>query len=288
MNRCILTTLLTILFIVEISAQEQNVITFQVGEATISLLSEGQSNSSTNNLIGATPEILKKYAPDGNCPSACNAFLVQINGKKILIDTGFGRNLFKNIESLGLNVEQIDAVILTHMHRDHIGGLLRDEKAAFPKAELCVAQSEYDYWTEDERKNSVGTIFEAYGKKLKLFTPASSPENQNVNIHGLKPLAAFGHTPGHTAFLIESGDARLLVWGDLTHAMAVQMPHPEVAITYDVNPEQAIASRKKILEYVSKNKIPVAGMHIAYPAVGDVKSLNGRYEFTPFCTCLGI
>ena len=288
MNRCVLSTLMMLSVLVEISAQEQNVITFPVGDATISLLSEGQSNSATDKLIGATADILQKYAPEGSVPSACNAFLVQINGKKILIDTGFGRNLFKNIESLGFSVEQIDAVLLTHMHGDHIGGLLRDGKAAFPNAELAVAQAEYDYWMADERSQSVSKIFEAYKGKLKLFTPAVSPETAAATLHGLKPVAAFGHTPGHTAFLLESSDARLLVWGDLTHAMAVQMPHPEVAVVYDVNPEQAIASRKQILEYVSKNKIPIAGMHIAYPAVGDVKTSAQGYEFTLFCTCLGI
>jgi glyoxylase-like metal-dependent hydrolase (beta-lactamase superfamily II) len=95
-------------------------------------------------------------------------------------------------------------------------------------------------------------------------------------------LATYGHTPGHTSFLIESKESKLLIWGDLTHAMAIQMPYPQVAVTYDVNPEGAVQSRKAVLTYVSENHIPVAGMHIAYPAIGEIKSISdGGYQFLP-------
>jgi glyoxylase-like metal-dependent hydrolase (beta-lactamase superfamily II) len=114
---------------------------------------------------------------------------------------------------------------------------------------------------------------------LKLF-----PEGIAV-----RPIAAYGHTPGHTLYLLSSGGERLLIWGDLTHAMAVQMPFPQVAVTYDVDSEQAVASRKTVLEFVVKNKIPVAGMHIAYPGMGVVSANSAKnppensvYRFTPF------
>ncbi|MDR0560801.1 MAG: MBL fold metallo-hydrolase [Prevotellaceae bacterium] len=273
----------------KLSAQnETDVMTFPVGDAEISVLSEGQQKNSQSILIGATPEMLQKYMPDGSCPAAVNAFLVRKDGKNILIDAGFGRNLHKNIESLKLSAEKIDAILITHMHGDHVGGLLKDGKPAFSNAALYIAQPEYEYWTSGERKNSVAAIIDGYKNRLKLFTPASNPETATETVAGLKAIAAYGHTPGHTAYLLESAESKLLICGDLTHAMAVQAPHPEVAVTYDVDPKKAVEIRKKIFEYVSKNKIPIAGMHTAFPGIGDIKpDRNGGYEFTLFCTCLG-
>lgn len=293
---------ITVLFAGKSGAQEtEKVISFQAGDAIISVLSEGQQKNNTANLIGATPGILEKYVPDGTYPSAINAFLIRLDDKAILIDAGFGRNLFDNIRSLKTPAEKVDIVLLTHMHGDHIGGLMKDGKTTFPNAQVYLPQPEYDYWTSDVEMNKMPenrrgsflqarSVIAAYKDKLHLFVPSETEavgEAKEI-VPGIKAIAAYGHTPGHTGYLLESAGYRLLVWGDLTHAMAIQMPHPEVAITYDVDPEQAIAYRKKVLDYVAKNKIPVAGMHIAFPSVGDVKTSGKGYSFTPFCDCLGI
>ena len=91
-------------------------------------------------------------------------------------------------------------------------------------------------------------------------------------------MAAYGHTPGHTVFIVDN----LMIWGDLTHAMAIQMPYPRVAISYDTDPVMAVNSRLRILEYVIKNKMTVAGMHIPYPSIGKVSSIGAeKYLFTP-------
>jgi glyoxylase-like metal-dependent hydrolase (beta-lactamase superfamily II) len=102
-------------------------------------------------------------------------------------------------------------------------------------------------------------------------------------IPGVKVVAVYGHTPGHTAFLFESDNEKLFVWGDLTHAMKIQMPCPEVAVTYNVDPALATQSRKEALEYVSRHQIPVAGMHIAFPGMGEVSPGQGNgYQFRSF------
>jgi glyoxylase-like metal-dependent hydrolase (beta-lactamase superfamily II) len=109
---------------------------------------------------------------------------------------------------------------------------------------------------------------------------------------GIRAVAAFGHTPGHTLYMLETNQIslitgrdeifRLLIWGDLTHAMAIQMPFPQVAVTFDVDNEKAVAARKKVLEFVAKNNITVAGIHNAYPGIGYLKELpNGGYQYTP-------
>jgi len=263
-----------------LSAQEnKNSYTTKFGEYKLILLSEGQQQGNTGILLKATPEMLKEYAPDGKFPNATNTFLLQTGNKNILFDTGFGKLLFDHLKALGLTANDIDEVLLTHMHGDHIGGLLIDGKAAFPNAKLYIAQLEYEYWSD---KENIQAILKAYEGKVELFEPN---ELNNITISvlpGIKAIAAYGHTPGHAVFEIGSGKDKLLIWGDLTHAMAVQMPHPEIAVTYDTNPEQAIRSRLAILDYVSKNKIPIAGMHIAYPAMGNItaNTQNG-YEFIP-------
>jgi glyoxylase-like metal-dependent hydrolase (beta-lactamase superfamily II) len=275
--------IVTVMSICKSTAQEtEKVALFKIGDALVSVLSEGQQNNNTANLIGVTSEMLKKYVPDGTYPAAVNAFLVRANDKTILIDAGFGRHLFDNLKSLDTSAEKVDIILLTHMHGDHIGGLIKDGKVTFPNAELYLPQPEHDYWMSNaERGRQAQSVIAAYKDKLHLFVPSETATEAKEIIHGIKAIAAYGHTPGHTGYLFEFAGSRIFIWGDLTHAMAVQMPHPEVAITYDVNPEQAVASRKALLDYVAKNKIPIAGMHIAFPSIGTVKTDGKGYIFNP-------
>jgi glyoxylase-like metal-dependent hydrolase (beta-lactamase superfamily II) len=231
--------------------------------------------------------MLQKYLPDRTFQSEVNAFLIRTPDKNILIDAGLGRNLLDNLQSLDVSPGQINIILLTHMHGDHIGGLLRDGKPVFPNAEMYLSQPEYDHWSKSENKQALN-VLSAYKNKLKLFIPEELGSKKANLFAGFQGIADYGHTPGHTAYLIESGSARLLIWGDLAHVMAVQMPHPEIAVTYDSNPKQAIEYRRKILKYVVKNNIPVAGMHIVSPAIGDVIAEGTGYEFTPYCTCMGL
>jgi glyoxylase-like metal-dependent hydrolase (beta-lactamase superfamily II) len=273
------------LFFLNASAQEtKTVITFQAGKFTVSVLSEGGGLGNSALLKGATPEQLQKYLPDGTFTLETQVFLVRTPDKNIMIDAGHGKNLFKNLQTLGLDESKIQVILLTHLHGDHIGGMLRDGKAAFPNAEVYLAKKEYDYWLNlDEKGVAARRVFDAYKDKLHLFEPAE-PEKQTQDLlPGIKAIAAYGHTPGHTAFLIQSDDAKWLIWGDLTHAIPIQMPCPDVALSFDVDAEKAILSRKALLNYILKNGIAVGGMHIPFPAVGNVsKGKTEGYAFKPF------
>jgi glyoxylase-like metal-dependent hydrolase (beta-lactamase superfamily II) len=254
-----------------------------VGSFVIYLLSESQGQGNKDILIGATPEMLREYAPDGTFPNAMNAFLVKTPDRHILIDAGLGGKLFDNLQSLNVKPEQIDIILITHMHGDHTGGLLREGNVMFPQAEIYLPQPEYDYWMSDGTFKQQQTIIAAYKNRLHLFKPNELNKESAPLLPGFTAYAAYGHTPGHTAFQLESDNEKMFVWGDVTHAMALQMPYPQVAMTYDVNPADAIAARKEVLEYVDKHKIPVAGMHIAFPAMGTIgKGKSGGYVFTPF------
>lgn len=277
------TILLFVFFvsILTIRAQEnKNIYSKQVGDIKVHLLSEGQQTASIKILLEVSDEIVEKYVPDGTFANAANAFLLDDSGNYALIDAGFGRELFANLNSLNIKPEEIKVVMLTHMHGDHIGGLIKDNQKAFPNAKILVAQKEFDYWSAGDNAGAK-RVLELYKDQIETFSPLAL-ETVKVGSCSLIPLEAYGHTPGHIAFLIHSKGENLLIWGDLTHAMAVQMPHPEIAVSYDVDPETAIESRRKILKFVTEKNIPIAGMHISYPGMGTVRKAGEGYEFIPY------
>ena len=248
----------------------QNTFTYKTATAEVILLSEGQREGGLNTLISATPEMIAEVAPNNTYPSATNAFLIRTkSGKNILVDTGYGRELFTGLQSVGIAPESIDVILITHLHGDHIGGLLRDDKAAFPKAKLMMASAEAQSANENTRK-----AMAQY--ELVTFEPAENAPT--IVFDDIKAMANYGHTPGHTIYFVDN----VAIWGDMTHAMAFQMPYPQVAVTYDTDSAAAVASRIKILEYLVANNYIVGGMHVAYPGIGSLKS-NGKggYIFTP-------
>jgi len=258
----------------------QDVFKTRVGnDITVYALSEGQQQGSTKILKNASEEIIQETAPDGTFPNAVNAFLIQKEGTNILVDAGFGRKLFDNLKSIGVEPKDISAILLTHAHGDHIGGLVKDNKSTFPNATIFVDEKEHNYWIGAENKSYIA-ITELY--KVQTIKPNNLNKITESLLADVFAIEAYGHTPGHVVFQINSKKGeKLLIWGDLTHAMAVQMPYPKVSVTYDVNPEEAAESRIKILNYVVKNNISIAGMHIAYPAVGKITKKGDGFEFLP-------
>ena len=251
-------------------AAGQNTFTYRTATASVTLLSEGQGDGRLNILVGATPQMIAQVAPDNTFPTATNVFLIRTqSAKNILIDAGYGRELFANLQSVGVTPESIDVILITHLHGDHTGGLVRDGKKAFPHAKLMMSQLEARSANENTRK-----IMELY--ELVTFEPGTQapvPVFDNV-----KAMANYGHTPGHTAYFIDN----VAIWGDMTHAMAFQMPYPQVAVTYDSDAATAVSSRLAMLQYLVANGYIAGGMHVAYPGLGQLKE-NGKggYLFTP-------
>lgn len=238
----------------------------------ISLL-ETQGKGDPALLIGATEEQKEKYLPDGKLNSQILAFYVKIPGREILFDTGLPNgNIAKRLSENGIKPEDVKIILLTHLHPDHFGGLVKNGKATYPNAEVYVSKIERDYWVNDVKNENVIKALGLYEKKLHLF------EFNDEVFDGVKAIDASGHTPGHTVFEIKADGEELLIVGDIMHFIDIQLPVPDVSVKYDVDPDKARETRKKILDYAAENYVKIAGMHITPPGVMKVKKNETGYE----------
>ncbi len=262
---------------------------YKVGDYEVFVLTEGGGDAETNLLIDVPADITAKYAPNGTFPIATHAVLVKGKGKVWLIDTGYGWHIVENIKKLGVECKDIDHILLTHMHGDHIGGMLSDGEPVFLNASVTIGDKEVAYWTNDSEMNKLpADLLEGFHTAQKVLAQYG-PKVEQVEAlplgdygDGIFPLEGYGHTPGHMMFLISDGNEKLLIWGDITHALAIQMPHPEIAMNYDFNPDMARETRLKVLDYLCGKDITVIGMHIPGPQPGkivkDMASRGYRYE----------
>lgn len=231
-----------------------------------------------------------KYFTNGKAPSSVNVFLVKLEDKLILVDSGWGSDgrvqgqAMQELAKLGISPDMIDVVILTHMHGDHISGLLKNGKAAFPKARIMAATLEKSFWLADTTLNSAATkggaaisrkVAAAYQGRFDSFYFGEQI------FPGILTLDARGHTPGHTAFIIGEGRQRLIIAGDFLHAAALQFAQPDECPRYDMNPAKAAEARKAIMDKAILESLPIAGMHIPFSGVGTVKKDGAGYSFSP-------
>ena len=209
-----------------------------------------------------TPELIKELGLENGVEGSMSAFLLEAEGKKALFDTGLNEKISKGIlerlQELKISTDDIDYIFITHFHGDHIGGLLdANDKIVFKNAKIYVSKQEYDGWINKmpAEKNALQV------KTMKICEKQVVQFDFNDTLPlGIKPLQAFGHTPGHTVFRKDD----LLIIGDLIHGEKIQFTHPEICATYDSNENESIESRKKILKYAEDNKLLVAGMHLRY------------------------
>ncbi len=257
-------------------AAEPGLTTFPFEEGEITAIQDAPGGMNPAIFSGGSAETLKQNWKGKNIPSSYNVFLIRKNGKRILVDAGNGGrkgSLTGKLRALGIAPEQIDAVLLTHMHGDHIGGLLTsDNKAAFPKARIYVSEHERGYWAKQKNAAMAQQVLRVYRKNLHVFP------FQAAVLEGVAARDASGHTPGHTIF--ELGKIRFI--GDVIHGAALQFPDPAVCAVYDMDRKSAVAVRRKVLKEALDNGWILAGGHLPYPGIGTVrKNADGSMQFVP-------
>jgi glyoxylase-like metal-dependent hydrolase (beta-lactamase superfamily II) len=265
------------------ASESDGIYTLKVGQYEVYILVESERDGNTGILVDADEEVLKRYIPAEGFKHTANAVLIKTPRQNILIDTGTGAGgvIIEKIKKLGVQPENVDAVIITPLHGDHFGSLQKDGAAVFTKARIYLSAKELEYFTKTNVNQGATAALAPYGSKVTAFEPGELGKRLRTILPGISPIAAYGHTPGHTIFLIENGRDKLLIIGDLLHIALVQFPVPEISATYDMDQKAAASVRRQVLDYAAKNKIPVAGMHIVYPGTGDVSVEGNGFKFSP-------
>jgi glyoxylase-like metal-dependent hydrolase (beta-lactamase superfamily II) len=250
-------------------------------------------------LLNAPQDLVKSLLeaaqlPYGPVRIPVNTFLVNTGDKLVLIDTGgaklIGPNagrLTQGLAAAGIEPSQIDEVFITHMHGDHLHGAVTPEGTAlFPNANLRISQPDVDYWANPEveakapadqkgRFVAAKRAKAAYGERLKPFLLGSEL------IPGIQSVAAVGHTPGHSCYMVTSGNARMLAIGDLIHIAPVQFSRPDVTIAFDWEQPTARGARQQIFDMAAKEDILIAAVHLPFPGLGHLRKEGTSYTYAP-------
>jgi glyoxylase-like metal-dependent hydrolase (beta-lactamase superfamily II) len=238
--------------------------------------------------------LARAFEPRTGAVSPINAFAVNTGDRLVLIDAGTSNSMGpgfgavpRNLEAAGMKPEDVDLVLLTHLHPDHAGGLLKPDGAPqFPNAEVAVAEPEHAFWTNDailaQAPAEARPFFEIarrsiapYAARLRRFAPGTEVSP------GLTTIAAPGHTPGHTLVRIASGSDQLLVIADSVHSAALQFARPDWAIGFDADPAAASASRRRVLDMAAADRLLLAGSHLPFPGLGRVLKDGDAYAYVP-------
>lgn len=272
---------------------------FKFGESTITSLLEGHvARDDLHPFVAtnATAEELQTLAAQNHLPfprleHGFVTTLIQTKDKLIAIDPGFGENapmptagyFNDSLSKAGYSVSDVDIVLISHSHPDHIGNLMTGGEPTFPNAEIIYGRTEFDYW------NKGNNISDMRKPTLALFQKVAVPLAEKMRfiepdesiVSGLTAINAFGHSAGHLAFHLEDGNQRLLMLNDTVAHCVASFERPDWHFSMDDDPDAAASTRKKLLEMASSEGIPVCGFHMPFPAIGYVEKAGIGYAYRP-------
>ena len=270
-----------------------------LGDVEITPISDGTFDLPMDQIIRQKPELtrttLTKNFLKLPVETSDNAFLINTGSKLVLVDTGAGAmmgptvgKLVNNLKAAGYRPEQIDEIYITHMHGDHVGGLVNNGQRVFPNAVVRAGKADADYWL------SQANMDKAPADKKDFFKGAMASINPYIQAGKFKPIekdgelvpgvsaqAEHGHTPGHTVYAVESHGQKLVLIGDLIHLAAVQFDNPQVTVAFDSDEKAAAAARKKVFDDAARNGWLVGGAHLQFPGLGHLQTQGKGYRWVP-------
>ena len=273
---------------------------FNLGDAEVTVVSDGPLplGPPKGTFVGVPDEEVRKMLSDNflspdNVVLEQNSPIVNMGDKLVLFDTGMGTSqLFgpttgrqqKSMAEAGIKPEDIDAVVFSHAHIDHIGGVVdASGKVLFPNAQYYIAQSDFDFWTDEGKQSSSLKDFVVHARKnlLPIRDRLVYFKDGQEFLPGIQAMAAPGHTVGHHMFMVTSNGKSFAFLGDLTHHAVLLLEKPLMEFSYDTDPKQAAQSRVKMLGMLAANKTAVMSYHFAWPGYGHVAKAGDGFHYYP-------
>jgi len=231
--------------------------------------------------MNVEPETFAQVSADNFIPDDRNQFfftptVVRAGGETILFDTGLNAaGITRALSEAGVAADEVDVVVLTHMHGDHIGGLTGEDGAeTFANARYVTGQVEFDAWAKQENEG-FETKVRPLAEKMTFIGDGDSV------VSGITAVAAFGHTPGHMAYHLESGGQRLMLIVDAANHYVWSLGYPDWEVKFDMDKQAAAATRRSLLDVLATDKVPFVGYHMPFPALGFVAPRGEGFEYVP-------
>lgn len=269
-----------------------------VGDIVVTALLDGFLQLDPTMLTGSDqvalgPILAQNFLGAGPVDTSINAYVIQTGERTILVDGGaasaFGPtagHADAALAAAGVSADQVDTVFATHLHPDHVGLFTADGVARFPNAELALLEAERAFWTEDANFSGADDQTKSFAQLAQSAASAYrdrlKPMTNGADLApGVRVMHFPGHTPGHAGLMVSSGDASLLLWGDIVHIGPVQFAKPGLTIPFDVDQPLAAETRASVFDMAANERLEIGGSHVDFPSFGHVYRRGDGYGFAP-------
>lgn len=282
------------------SATSVGAVHWQIGDLQVTALSDGYFETPMSDIVrripvGRAEDLQREALRCGEKPRVTHImYLVRAPSRPpVLIDAGMGDAwgptmgwMPEALRALSIAPADIGTILLTHLHLDHAAGLTNKAGTAlYPNAELVVAKRETDFWLDEATAGRAPADqkmwFDGARKAMTPYKDRTRTFETGEVLPGITAVPLPGHTPGHTGYRLDGGSRSLLVWGDIVHLPQVQAPEPEAGVVFDVDGDQAVLTRRRMLDEATTDRLLVAGMHTEFPGLANVIRDGNGYRIVP-------